>query len=241
MKTNKGIIPTILNFLGLKKNSEPVNGIKRTSVEDFYEIDISKRIEDTIENGIKHTARNNACADWEIEDVIENGVKEVIPIHPETVHGLEEVLQYGIKKTTATVRFDDDTIEDVITDGIVGTHWDVYHHKSKVEGVIKNGVKETKSAKEDNVINPYTFQNLKYERDMKIQDVILNGIKEVQPLPTQDGNKDWGNYYHRQEDRTKPHTEYVNDAVRDGVKETWGYDKQPQIRVNDVMRNGEKI
>lgn len=183
MKTNKGIIPTILNFLGLKKSSEPVNdvkfifpqfrkqnllvedtienGVKKTSCEDFYEIDISKRIEDVIENGVKETKLSKDIFTPYVEDTIENGIVE--------------------------------------------TYDDVYHHKGRVEGVIKNGV------------------------------------KEVQPLPTQDGNKDWGNYYHRQEDRTKPHTEYVNDAVRDGVKETWGYDKQSQVKVENVVENGKKI
>jgi hypothetical protein len=49
--------------------------------------------------------------------------------------------------------------------------------------------------------------------------VIKNGIKEVQPLPAQDGNRDWGNYYHRQKDRTKPHTQYVDDVIENSIKE----------------------
>jgi len=51
---------------------------------------------------------------------------------------------------------------------------------------------------------------------------------------------DYSNYYYRQGVPTKPHTQYVDDAIRDGVKETWGYEKQPQNRINEVIENGTK-
>jgi hypothetical protein len=51
-----------------------------------------------------------------------------------------------------------------------------------------------------------------------VTDVIRDGIKEVQPLPAQDGNRDWGKYYHGKEDRTKPHTKYVDDVIESGKK-----------------------
>jgi len=49
-----------------------------------------------------------------------------------------------------------------------------------------------------------------------VDDIIRNGVKKVQPLPDQDGNMDWGNYYHDKEDRTKPFNEYLKDAIRFG-------------------------
>jgi hypothetical protein len=45
------------------------------------------------------------------------------------------------------------------------------------------------------------------------------------------------------------HTEYgdwldgderFDDIIKNGVKETWGYTRQPQIRVNEVINIGEK-
>jgi hypothetical protein len=48
--------------------------------------------------------------------------------------------------------------------------------------------------------------------------VIKNGVKEVQPLPAQDGNRDWGNYYFGKQDRTKPFNDYLNDAIKYGKK-----------------------
>jgi hypothetical protein len=45
------------------------------------------------------------------------------------------------------------------------------------------------------------------------------------------------------------HTEYgdwldgderFDDIIKNGVKETWGYTRQPQMRVNEVINKGEK-
>jgi hypothetical protein len=51
-----------------------------------------------------------------------------------------------------------------------------------------------------------------------IKEILRKGIKTVQPLPAQDGNRDWGNYYHGKEDRTKPFNEYLNEAIEFGIK-----------------------
>jgi hypothetical protein len=77
---------------------------------------------------------------------------------------------------------------------------------SDVDEVLETGVKKTKAM--DEWVNTENILNK----------VINNGVKEVQPLPAQDGNRDWGNYYHRQEDVTKPHTEYVNEIINDGIR-----------------------
>lgn len=65
--------------------------------------------------------------------------------------------------------------------------------------------------------------SVEYRENHRLDDVasvLENGIKEVQPLPAQDGNRDWGIYYHRQEVPTKPHTQYVDDVITNGIKET---------------------
>jgi hypothetical protein len=114
-------------------------------------------------------------------------------------------------------------IDDVITNGIKETkkleHDRTTYHGyfsqergthtplDRVQDVLKNGVKETRAMDEwvntENIINK----------------VIDNGIKEVQPLPAQDGNRDWGNYYYRKGEPTKPHTKYVDEVIENGIKE----------------------
>ena len=79
-----------------------------------------------------------------------------------------------------------------------------------IDDVIENGVKETNSRNLEQFGIGYTL--------WKTQTVIEQGIKEVQPLPSQEGNRDWGIYYHKKGNRTKPHTEYVDEAIKEGVK-----------------------
>ena len=68
------------------------------------------------------------------------------------------------------------------------------------------------------IINKLSKDADVYHHNGRVEGVIKNGIKEVQPLPAQDGNRDWGLYYNRKEDRTKPFTEYVKDVIENGNK-----------------------
>jgi hypothetical protein len=84
-----------------------------------------------------------------------------------------------------------------------------------------------------------------YRENHRLDDVasvLEKGIKEVQPLPSQEGNMDWGNYYHRQEDRTKPHTKYVDDVITSGIKKTKAMDEWVNTTniVGKVIDNGIK-
>jgi hypothetical protein len=139
--------------------------------------------------------------------------------------------------------FDEESkMNAVISEGIKETHDDVMPHTGRVDGVIKNGIKKTVDALSSRLPNPVgdvikngikktePMRHLMYNpmdfsaeyrenrRIPEVTSVLECGIKEVQPLPSQEGNKDWGNYYHRQEDRTKPHTRYVDDVVSEGKK-----------------------
>jgi len=116
-----------------------------------------------------------------------------------------------------------------------------------VSDVIENGIKETKKLEHDRT----TYHAFYDTRDCtvtpmnKVQDVIesgiTNSIKEVQPLPAQDGNKDWGLYYNRKGYPTKPHTEYVKDVIENGVKETYDDVYHHTARVEGVINLGEKL
>jgi len=90
---------------------------------------------------------------------------------------------------------------------------------NEVEDAIQNGVKDTdyRILRVRGQVNSTNFPSGECGY---IREILRNGIKEVQPLPAQDGNRDWGNYYHGKEDRTKPFNEYLDDAIRFGVKET---------------------
>jgi hypothetical protein len=98
----------------------------------------------------------------------------------------------------------------------------------------------------------------------EVNNVLDKGIKEVKELPDQSGELNgYGEYYARQKNRTYPHTDTVNDVIqngiketkhgihffedttenviKNGIKETWGYEKQPQMRVNEIIKRGKKF
>jgi predicted peroxiredoxin len=153
-------------------------------------------------------------------------------------------------------------ISDVIEKGIKETHDDVMPHTGRVKGVIKNGVKKTVDALSSrlpnpvlNVIkngvkecmpsrtplyNPMDF-SVQYRENHRLDDVasvLEKGIKEVQPLPAQDGNMDYSNYYYTQGDRTKPHTKYVDDVITNGIKKTKAMDEWVNTdRILDCVTN----
>jgi hypothetical protein len=89
----------------------------------------------------------------------------------------------------------------------------------------------------DNLLWDYT------QPTINVADVICDGIKEVQPLPAQDGNRDWGNYYYRKGEPTKPHTKYVDEVIESGIKETKpiDYSDNTEFIVNGVINGGFKI
>jgi len=85
---------------------------------------ITKWVEDTIQNGVKHTE----YGDWLDGD-----------------ERFDDIIQNGVKHTEKSLQIDGScVVEDVIQNGVKETHDDVYHHKGRVGGVIKNGIKETK-------------------------------------------------------------------------------------------------
>ena len=186
------------------------NGVKETCCHDMK---LTKSVEKIIQKGIKNTYSDILPKeyDWsnqfDVQEVIETGVKH-------TEYGdwedgderLDDIIQNGIKETLDDLHHRQREVVQTIKEGIKETIGEDYHHKNRIDGVIKNGVKETKSM--DEWVNTYHIVN----------EVMNNGIKEVQPLPAQDGNRDWGKYYHGKEDITKPHTEYVNDVLDKGEK-----------------------
>jgi hypothetical protein len=139
-----------------------------------------------------------------------------------------------------------------------------HHRLREVVQTVKNGVKETNPHFLE-ILNPINFEPVikEMKRMNEVNIILEKSIKEVKELPDKSGElKGYGDYYHRQEDRTKPHTEYVKNVlkdgiketktceltsalsaehiIRDGIKETWGYTQQPPTRVNEVIRGGVK-
>ena len=234
---------------------------------------ITKWVEDTLKNGVKHNQGPCAQSVFSVEDTIQNGIKRAFDTVILTNDEVEDVVKNGIKRTETSIKngvkethvsgkFRTPLVNDTILNGIKETEQHKGTRPSTVEHTIQNGIKHTEygdwldyDERINDIIentrphfrhvyNPMTFEPV-IKEEKRISDVdevletgvkktkamdewvntenilnkvINNGVKEVQPLPAQDGNRDWGNYYHRQEDITKPHTEYVNEIINDGIR-----------------------
>ena len=243
------------------------NGVKRTHFDRNHDL---TRVEDTIQNGVKRTVPESIADSFAIEDTIKNGVKETKrPLLPRTKR-VEDAIENGVKDTKTSMSYQKFSVEDTIQNGVKHTEIG-WAQDNGVEDAVKNGVKHTCFAMErnqqhvddtiqngvkntwpDKIPNDYDWSE---DFEDEIIDVIQEGVKEIQPLPAQDGNMDWGLYYQRQEDRTKPHTEYVRDVIeehhhrtrevvvtiKDGVKETHQDCSNNIARVEGIIRVGEKL
>ena len=197
------------------------NGVKDTRWMSDW---LDNKVENTIQNGVKHTEYGDWLdGDERFDDIIENGVKETTPggylgsveMKGKTVHQFEHAKQ-------------NNEVEDVIQHGVIETFDETHHRRREVVRTIRDGIKQTcaQIPSIDSVVERVVEEGIKqtigeeYHHRGRIDSVIKNGIKEVQPLPAQDGNMDYSNYYYRQGDRTKPHTQYVNDVIENSIKET---------------------
>jgi hypothetical protein len=187
------------------------------SIFNFFSMDvvenqhyITKWVEDIIQNGVKRTDGWDFKQFVLVEDTIQNGVKEAKPME-EWVNSekiVDKTIQNGVKDTLNTEYMPQEMVEDTIENGVKDTDYRILRVRGQVKDIIQNGVKETNST------------NFPSGECGYIREILRNGIKEVQPLPAQDGNRDWGNYYYRKGNPTKPFNEYLDDAIRFGVKET---------------------
>lgn len=186
--------------------------------------------ENTIENGVKETELHKGVRPNAVGEAIQSGVIMSNPRQFIKKNILDNTIQSGVKYTSPSIPKYEPPVNEIIENGIKETktpgNGDIrstiewmeenksYSYTKMIDDVIENGVKETKAS---NYLNPKTgLMFVKW--DVEIGNVIENGIKEVQPLPSQEGNKDWGIYYHKKGNRIKPHTEYVDEALKTGVK-----------------------
>ena len=103
-------------FLNINPVEDTIqNGVKHTICSNWL---IRKPVEDTIQNGVKHTRLNLRWSTWEVEDTIQNGVKET---HERSQHHefwVKDTIQNGVKHCEDGDWLDgDERFEDIIQNG----------------------------------------------------------------------------------------------------------------------------
>ena len=182
-------------------------------------------VEYIIQEGVKDIKQGTHLPIHLVEDTIQNGVKDIIdPFWVDPVR-IKDVIENGVKETKENRLIRTISVISTIKNGVKHVEdGDWLDQDERVDDIIENGVKETKEISNISLMS----EIFKVNSNRAIKD----GVKEIQPLPAQDGNRDWGLYYHRQEDRTKPHTEYVKEVIEDSYNH--------RARIEGVIRNTDK-
>jgi hypothetical protein len=203
----------------------------------------NNEVEDTIQNGVKETQTRMWPPVGAVDETIQNGVKEAKEDRLFRTIRVVNAIVNGVKHVEDGDWLDqDERIDDIIENGVKETK-EISNislmsemFKVKAKQAIRDGVKELKVWKSNRCEEHGYFELVDgiptYTPMIQVKDVLENGVKEIQPLPAQDGNRDWGLYYHRQEDRTKPHTEYVKEVIEDSYNH--------RGRVEGIIRNTDK-
>jgi len=113
---------------------------------------------------------------------------------------INHIVKEGVKEIKPNIEYSKQT-------GVY--HPDCVANHVKIEKVIEEGVK--------NIYPDMDPEVYDWSDEFKADNVIQGGIKVI-PLPTIKDLRGYTDYYNTKEDRTKPHTEYVKDAIEGGTK-----------------------
>ena len=107
-------------------------------VEDAFDpfFDQDQYVEDTIQNGVKHTEEGLRPDDSDVEDTIQNGVKHT----NESFYGqvyVEDTIQNGIKDTKSMCGKRGGRVGNTIQNGVKETHDDCSNNIARVEGIVR--------------------------------------------------------------------------------------------------------
>ena len=144
-------------------------------------------VEDTIQNGVKHTSNHVGMLRYEVEDTIQNGVKHTSDGMNWHSAAVEDTIQNGVKHTSVPPYIEQKLVEDTIQNGIKETKVLYKQPELLVENTIQNGVKQicnlsfsqpkiVKSAIQDGVKDT---KGGRYVTRDKIKKTIESGVKDV--------------------------------------------------------------
>jgi hypothetical protein len=127
-------------FLGIEVEDTIQNGVKHTIAETS---DSSHLVEDTIQNGVKRTELSKR--DFFPKETIQNGVKHTSPLRQKKAKGVEDTIQNGVKHALSHFGSfplpSKNNIQNVIKNGVKETIGTLRRTKLGVDDIIKNGVK----------------------------------------------------------------------------------------------------
>jgi len=183
-------------------------------------------VEYIIQEGVKDIKQGTHLPIHLVEDTIQNGVKDIIdPFWVDPVR-IKDAIENGVKETKENRLIRTISVISTIKNGVKHVEdGDWLDQDERVDDIIENGVKETKEISNISLMS----EIFKVNSNRAIKD----GVKELKELPDKSGEfRGYGDWYRRQGNMTKPHTEYVKEVIEDSYNHMG--------RVEGVIRNTDK-
>ena len=170
-------------FLGIKPVEDTIqNGVRHTWIT-YNQPPV--RVEDTIQNGVRHTDYFEYTNNTLVEDTIQEGVKHIKYLLSKHQPNVEDTIQNSVKETRTFNSPPIKYIEDTIQNGVKETTPSGYLGSIEMKGKI---VHQIESPKQNNEVED-TIQNgvrhtevdgMRIRRGVK--DAIQNGVKEARDV-----------------------------------------------------------
>ena len=204
----------------LKVEDTIENGVRHTG---FFFRRSATFVEDTIENGVRHTEEGIFAMQSKIEDTIQNGVKKTYSTPTTRLIIVEDTIQNGVRHTVSSKLNEFEFVEDTIQNGVRHTNLSVKVKANQVEDTIQNGVRHTE------------VDGMRIRSGVK--DAIQEGVKETRFQKS-------SNLYRIEDTRTlwgKSGDEGVVEyIIQEGVKDIIEDSYPHKHRVEGVIRNTVK-
>ena len=208
-------------------------------------------VEDTIQNGVKHTVNQLSEQRLSVEDTIQNGVKHTLRQSLLCQMDVEDTIQNGVKHTELSKR--DFFPKDTVQNGVKHTVNQLSEQRLSVEDTVQNGVKETigtlrRTAKwgvDDIIQNGVKNTVLKTKLYFgQVEDTIQNGVKETKSMCGKRGgrvgNTIQNGVRHTEDGDWLDGDERFEDIIKDGVKNLGAVDYDNLKHVEGIIENGVK-
>jgi len=238
------------------------NGVNQTYSIGSLEV-TEKEINNTLQNGVKHTEYGDWLdGDERLDDIIENGVRDTQSNPYENKSWIEGVIKNGVKETkqknNALLILDTSGRELileshlVIRDGVKETNYDTDNYTDDVKEVIREGVKETSHRQ---FLKTYDVKDTiqdgtEHDRwildgcDDPVDVVLDNGVKITTPLQSREYTGDidevLGNGVRNSHPRQYVGGDIVDKVIDKGVIETHDDVYHHKGRIDGVIKNGVK-
>ena len=141
----------------------------KPKVEEINHVDVMKffnnKMDDTIQNGVKHAVTAYFEQSNIVEDTIQNGVKDAYVVEGQRQLPVEDTIQNGVKNTNSHSMKSSWRVEDTIQNGVRMTKSTIISQDYRVEDTIQNGVKHSEDGDW-------------LDGDERIENIIQNGVKQ---------------------------------------------------------------